>query len=105
MKVDAYCHKKLVLKAFFGLLKFVESAKTKKLNDRAKPQTQKKTESTMLGIVKVVPVIDKNVEEAYPCGEQMRSTGVLPDVLNGSEDESLTRILDFKLNQESQDFG
>jgi hypothetical protein len=83
LKVDGYYRKKLVLKAFFGLLKFVEARK-KSAKKLQRVQTQKAAETTPLGLVKVVPVIDKEVDEAYV---PARTVQTLPDVIRGESEE------------------
>ena len=104
LKVDAYFHKKLVLKAFFGLLKFVESTKKRQhsQNRQKNKQTQKPNDTTPLGLVKVVPVIDKQVDEAYP-PQQLISVQSLPDVIVGSTERCLNQ--DGIQDEKHTDFG
>lgn len=101
LKVDGYYRKKIVLKAFFGLLKFVEARK-KSAKKLQRVQTQKPAETTPLGLVKVVPVIDKQVDEAY-C--QDRSVQALPDVIRGNSAERCLTEMEGVHDEKHSDFG
>lgn len=100
-KVDCYFNKKLVLKAFFGMLKFLETCREEKV------QTQQTEEKTLLGLVHVVPVVDKNVDDAYSNMHHMRSLPNLPDFIKDGSVENLHESLEKPNPVQSleQDFG
>lgn len=59
--MNGYYDKKLKLKAFFGILKFMDARRSRK--ERSRVETQK--DETLLGLVKVVPIVDKKIKQDY----------------------------------------
>lgn len=64
-------------------MKSVEAGK-KSAKKLQRVQTQKVAEITPLGLVKVLPVIDKELDEAYV---PAHSVQILPDVIRGESAE------------------
>jgi hypothetical protein len=99
VKVNGYYHKKLKLKAFFGILKFMDARRRKKEESRVETPN----DETHLGLVKVVPIVDKKIDQAYGLGPLMNSMMSLPDIIKDREDIHHDFTNDYAKSHE--DFG